>query len=158
MRILIIILEDDGAGSAPLAIDRFLEPYNVFRGAGADIVLTSAAGGRPITGQVRAQRDSHARDALAETLPVTQVYPEDFDGAHCIGPVPPMLHVRNQAAIKDLLAALLAAGKPVAMTPWIASLIDMAGREGLLLADGGESPVLAARLLVAALNDRPSQL
>jgi len=169
MRILIILIPDgDGRNAPVLQFERFLEPYYLFRDAGAEVVLASLVGGDPVMRtaggkrtdgtpiMARFQHDQAARDALTDTLELDQIDPDDFDGAFCVGVSgsvwPPQ--VENPAGI--MIGKLLEAGKPVAVTPAQIELEPRGAGEGLLITgDRAQAPVLAAKALLGALAESP---
>jgi len=171
VRILIILVPDGDAraGQQPtLRFERFLEPYYLFRDAGADVVLASLAGGDPAmrtaTGKrrdtssimLRFRQDQAARDALVDTLELTQVDPDDFDGAFCIGVAGSIWPPRVEGPVGRMIGGLLASGKPVAVVPAQIDLEPLGAGDGLLIVgDRAQAPVLAAKALLGALNGAP---
>jgi hypothetical protein len=172
MRILMILVSDtanlDGAPPV-LQFERFLEPYYLFVDSGADVVLASLLGGDPSMRTAsgkrtdaspamrRFQRDLAARDALADTLELSRVDLDDFDGAFCVGVSggvwPPHVASPAEAMIGDLLAA----GKPVVVVPARIDLEPRGTADGLLITgDRALAPMLAARALLGALTGRVS--
>jgi putative intracellular protease/amidase len=110
----------------------FLEVYYGLQDAGAEIVLASANGGYPwpdlaredegtaTPATQRFRQDRAARDELNDTLRLDQICVADFDAGFCIGGAtrPGANHAASPDA--DLIARLLAFGKPVAIIGAIA--------------------------------------
>jgi hypothetical protein len=169
MRILMILIPDPG--TAPrippvLQFERFLAPYYLFVDAGADVVLASPCGGDPAmrtaTGKrtdatsamQRFQQDQTARDALADTLELHRVEPDDFDGAFCLGVTGGVWPPNIDNAGGAMIGRLLAAGKPVAAVPADLRLAPQGAADGLLITgDHADASRLAAKALLAALTE-----
>ena len=84
-------------------------------------------------------KDFLAREALADTLSLDQVFVEDFQAAYCISALGILTPSGDHPASR-LIAQLLAAGRPVAV-------VSSGG--GLMIT--GTSPLLAADALLGAL-------
>ncbi|THD60576.1 hypothetical protein [Phenylobacterium sp.] len=168
MRILMILIPDlDTPPRIPpvLQFERFLSPYYLFIDAGADVVLASPCGGDPAmrtaTGRrtdatsamQRFQQDQTARDALADTLELHRVDPDDFDGAFCLGVTGGVWPPNADNPGGAMIGALLAAGKPVAVVPAELHLEPDGTGDGLLITgDRADAAALAARALLGALG------
>jgi len=148
-----------------LGLYQIVEPYYLLRDAGAEVVVASVSGGDPpfrgaakrsaraIAVLQRFHDDRRARDAISDTLMFAQIYPEDFDAGICIGALEDILDSTNASAAHNMITALLAAGKAVAVVP--SNLYRSPGEplEGLLIiGDQARSPPLAAKALLAALD------
>jgi hypothetical protein len=115
-----------------------------------EVVLASLHGGQPISisrgggssDPVRLRRDRLAREALADTLSLDQVFADDFQATYCIGPAEFFTRPGDHPAAR-LVARLLASGKPVA--------VISSGR-GLGLMITGASQILAADALLGTLR------
>jgi hypothetical protein len=168
LRILMMLIPDqDGVapkGDNILRLERFIGPFYAMRDAGAEIVVASPEGGFPSMGLPqpdqgvseatrRFKSDRTARDGLTDTLRLEEVFAEDFDAAFCIGH--PGAIWRNPNPAGALIAALLKAGKPVAVIPSNLDLSPLGVGDGLLImGDREATPVLAAQALLGALGDR----
>jgi putative intracellular protease/amidase len=166
MRILMMLTAGvEDRPSRPLGLGQVVEPYYLLHDAGAEVVVVSVRGGDPPFGGARKrsaraiavlqrfQSDRRARDAISDTLKFVQIYPEDFDGGICIGALEEAAASDDKAAALNLITALLAAGKPVAIVPSDLLLAPQGPLEGLLIiGDQARSPPLAARALLAAVN------
>ncbi len=165
MRILMTLTAGLGdRPNRPLGLDHVVEPYYLLQDAGAEVVVVSILGGDPrfrgartqsahaIAALQRFHDDRRARDAISDTLMFAQIHPEDFDGGICIGALEEQAASDDAAAALNLVTALLAAGKPVAVVP--SDLLAPQGPlEGLLIiGDQARSPPLAAKALLAALD------
>jgi putative intracellular protease/amidase len=148
-----------------LGFDQVVEPYYLLHDAGVEVVLGSVLGGDPpfrgarsrsaraIAALQRFHDDRRARDAISDTLKFGQVYPEDFDGGICIAALEASAACDDEGAALNLVTALLAAGKPVAIVPSDLLLAPRGPLEGLLIiGDQARSPSLAAKALLAALD------
>jgi hypothetical protein len=166
MRILMMLTA--GPGDLPnrrLGLDQVVEPYYLLHDAGAEVVVVSVSGGDPpfrgtrrrsaraLTALRRFNDDRRARDVISDTLMFAQIYPEDFDAGICIGALEDTADPTDAAAALDLVTALLAAGKPVAVVPSNLYRSPEGPLEGLLIiGDQARSPPLAAKALLAALD------
>jgi hypothetical protein len=148
-----------------LGLDQVVEPYYLLHDAGAEVVVACVLGGDPpfrgprrrsARATAALQRfldDRRARDAISDTLKFAQVYPEDFAGGICIGALEETADPPDAAVALELVSALLAAGKPVAIVPSDLPLAPLGPLEGLLIiGDRARSPPRAAKALLAALD------
>jgi hypothetical protein len=150
-------------GDDVLRLERFIGPFYAFRDVGVEIVIASPEGGFPTMGlpphdqsdsepMRRFSADRTARDALSDTLRLDQAFAEDFDAAFCIGHPGAVWRDPNPAG--SLIAALLKAGKPVAVIPSNLDLSPFGVGDGLLImGDRAATPVLAAHALLGALGE-----
>ena len=166
MRILMMLTAGPGDGpNRRLGLDQVVEPYYLLHDAGAEVVVVSVQGGDPpfrgarqrsahaIAVLKRFQDDRRARDVISDTLMFAQIYSEDFDGGLWIGALEDTAESTDAAAAHNLVTALLAAGKPVAVVPSNLLLAPQGPLEGLLIiGDQARSPPLAARALLGALD------
>lgn len=165
MRVLMMLTAGlSGRSKRPFDLAQIVEPYYLLRDAGAEVVVVSSLGGNPPFGGSRKRssraieafqrfhEDRRARDAISDTLTFAQTYPEDFVGGICIGALEQQGANDDAAAALDLVTALLAAGKPVAVVP--SDLLALVGPlDGLLIVgDKSRSPLLAAKALLAAFD------
>lgn len=151
--------------SRPWGLDQVVEPYYLLHDAKAEIVVVSALGGHPpfhgarrrsarATAVLRRfQDDRRARDAISDTLAFDQICPEDFNGAICIAALEAQDAPDDASVVLDLITALLAAGKCVAVVPSDILPASQRPLEGLLIiGDQARSPARAAKALLAALD------
>lgn len=169
MRVLMMLIPDDEAAVPPsrpvLRMEHFVEPYYLFRDAAVEVVLASPAGGFPAMGLAsedpeplpeamhRFRADRIAREELNDTLSLDQIYPDDFDAALCIGSPGRIWHQNDGSQAGAVIAAFLAAGKPVGVIPSVLDLAPHGTGEGLLIVgDGAGTPLLAAQALLGVLR------
>ena len=131
MRILMVLTSYDRLGNSGRKtgfwLEGFTAAYYVFSGAGADITLASPSGGQPpIDPQSdgpsnqsetvkRFKSDHAARTALADTLWLDQVVPDDFDAVFYTGGHGAMWDLAEDRISQTVIAAVQAAGRPVAL-------------------------------------------
>jgi hypothetical protein len=165
MRILLILIsEPQGRKSRPPSVDQIIEAYYLLQDAGAEVVIASQ-GDRSSSRRERNrstesaslvrrfQKDRSARDAISDTLKVEQIYPEDFDGAICMGAVDAGIHSADAEIVFSLLKSLLAAGKPVAIVSSEIKFARHRSLEGVLISgDKVRAPYVAAKTILDALN------
>jgi hypothetical protein len=166
MRILMILTAGSvGRANLALSFDQVIEAYYLLQDAGTEVVIASSQGDRPPVGGGRArstqapssiqrfQNDRSARDAITDTLRIEQIYPEDFDGAICIGVLEAAAPAADAETVLSLLRALLAAGKPIAIVPSEIEFAPEKSLEGLLITgDRVRAPFLAAQSILTVLN------
>src|SRR5215468_1267626 len=92
-------------------LEEFSAAYYVFKDAGAEITLTSPGGGQPpidpqSDGTGRFKSDRVARTALADTLGLEQVAPEDFDAVFYVGGRGAMWDLPEDSISQALIAAV----------------------------------------------------
>lgn len=130
MKILMVLTSHDQLGTTGLKtgfwLEEFAAPYYVFKDAKANITLVSPNGGQPpldpkseepdfqTPATERFRNDTEAQVALAHTLKLSDISPDDFDavfypGGH--GPLWDLTEDRNSIA---LIETMYAAGKTVA--------------------------------------------
>jgi putative intracellular protease/amidase len=129
MKILMVLTSHDKLGDTGKKtgfwLEEFAAPYYVFKDAGADITLASPLGGEPPldpksdepSAQTEATRrfkkDTAAKAALANTIKLKTVLPENFDAVFYPGGHGPLWDLAEDASSIVLVEAMLAAGKPV---------------------------------------------
>lgn len=129
MKILIVLTSHDRLGETGnktgFWLEEFAAPYFIFKDAGADITLASPAGGQPpldpksnepdyqTDATKRFDTDTDAQAALANTLPLSQVSPADYDAIFYPGGHGPLWDLAEDKDSIALIEAMYAAGKPV---------------------------------------------
>lgn len=129
MNILMVLTSHDKLGSTGRKtgfwLEEFAAPYYVFKDAGASVTLASPLGGQPPldpksdepTAQTDATRrfkaDTASQAALASTVKLSTVRATDFDAVFYPGGHGPLWDLAEDAASSALIAAMIAAGKPV---------------------------------------------
>jgi putative intracellular protease/amidase len=130
MKILIILTSHNQLGNTGhktgFWLEEFATPFYIFKDANADVTLASPDGGQPpldpksdepdfqTEATERFKGDSDAQTALANTVKLSDVSPDDYDavfyaGGH--GPLWDLAEDRNSIA---LIESMYASGKPVA--------------------------------------------
>lgn len=130
MKILMVITSHDQLGDTGNKTGFWLEewaaPYYVFKEAGADITLASPQGGQPpvdpksnepdfqTEATKRFQQDQEAQAALAHTLKLSEISPQEFDAVFYPGGHGPLWDLAEDPDSVALINAMYSAGKPVA--------------------------------------------
>ena len=130
MKILIVLTSHSKLGETGESTGFWLEelaaPYYVFLDAGAEITLASPQGGQPPLdpksdakdAQTEATRrfeaDIQAKNALANTLKLTDVSVQDYDAVFYPGGHGPLWDLAEDPVSIQLIEAALSAQKPVA--------------------------------------------
>jgi putative intracellular protease/amidase len=130
MKILMVLTSHDRLGDTGKKtgfwLEEFAAPYYVLKNAGAEITLASPQGGQPpvdpksnepdfrTEATERFNRDKEAQAALAATLRLSEVSPEEFDAVFYSGGHGPLWDLAEDPASIALIEAMYAAGKPVA--------------------------------------------
>jgi putative intracellular protease/amidase len=129
MKILMVVTSHDELGSTGKKTGFWLEelasPYYVFADAGAAITLASPKGGRPPLDPKSAEKDfqtaaterfnadKDAQAALAQTIKLSDISPDDYDALFYPGGHGPLWDlVENEYSI-SLIETMYAQGKPV---------------------------------------------
>ena len=130
MKILIVLTSHDRLGETGnktgFWLEEFAAPYFIFKDAGAEITLASPAGGQPpldpksnepdyqTDATKRFDTDTDAQTVLANTLPLSQVSPTDYDAIFYPGGHGPLWDLAEDKDSIALIEATYAARKPVA--------------------------------------------
>jgi putative intracellular protease/amidase len=130
MNILIVLTSHDQLGDTGKKtgfwLEEFAAPYYTFVDAGAKVTLASPKGGQPPLdpksdepdAQTDATRrfgeDTRAQQALANTVPLGEVDPYNFDAVFYPGGHGPLWDLAESVDSQTLIAAFYAANKPVA--------------------------------------------
>lgn len=131
MHILIVLTSHDRLGDSGSktgsGLEEFCAAYYVFRDAGAEVTLASPTGGQPPVDPAsdgmdhasetvrRLKGDQAARTALADTLALDQVAPEDFDAVFYVGGHGALWDLPEDRFSQALIGAVHAAGRPLAL-------------------------------------------
>jgi putative intracellular protease/amidase len=161
MHILIVLTSHDRLGDSGSktgsGLEEFCAAYYVFRDAGAEVALASPSGGQPPidpqsdgaghqSGTVRRfKADPAARTALADTLELEQVAPEDFDAVFYVGGHGAMWDLPEDRISQALIAAVHAAGRPLALVGHGPAALRH-------VVDAGGRPLVRGRRVTASAN------
>ena len=131
MKILMVLTSHDTLGSTGRKtgfwLEEFAAPYFVFRDAGVDLTLASPKGGQPpvdpksdvpenqTPAMERFKRDPSAQKALASTVKLGAMRPEDFDTVFYVGGHGPMWDLAESPVSIALLESFYNSGKPIAL-------------------------------------------
>jgi putative intracellular protease/amidase len=106
-------------------LEEFAAPYYVFKDAGAHVVLASPEGGQPpldprsheagseTAATKRFAQDQAAQQAFADTVLLSSVSHEEFDGVFYPGGHGPLWDLAEDRDSTTLLESMRAAGKPI---------------------------------------------
>lgn len=147
----------DGQSARLAQLTAFAAPYYRFLDAGLEIALASPQGGAPPIAWpppadavspvvVRYREDRYTRDLLSDTLPLGEIYPEDFALAFYPGDCP-----GNAAAMREL--ATNAHSKALITALWPRAPLGLVGSAVAALLDIGDvsgAPVLRGRRVTGA--------
>ncbi|MAR90603.1 MAG: type 1 glutamine amidotransferase domain-containing protein [Pseudomonadota bacterium] len=130
MKILMVLTSHDQLGDTGektgFWLEEFTSPYYAFIDAGAEVTLASPQGGQPPLdpksdtpeGQTdstnRFHDDADAQKALANTKPLAQIDPEQFDALFFPGGHGPLWDLAEDTDVIALIQAMLKVQKPVA--------------------------------------------
>jgi putative intracellular protease/amidase len=147
----------DSGSKTGSGLEEFCAAYYVFKDAGADIALASPSGGQPpIDPQgdgaghqseavKRFKTDQAARTALADTLELERVAPEDFDAVFYVGGHGAMWDLPQDPISQALIAAVHAAGRPLALVGHGPAALRH-------VVDAGGRPLVRGRRVTASAN------
>ena len=130
MKILMVLTSHDQLGDTGQKtgfwLEEFASPYYVFKDANADITIVSPKGGQPpldpksdepdfqTDATRRFKDDVDAQNALAGSLKLTDVSPDDFDAVFYPGGHGPLWDLAEDRTSIALIEVMFAAGKTVA--------------------------------------------
>ena len=130
MKVLMVLTSHDQLGSTGKKtgfwLEEFATPYYVFKDANADITLASPKGGHPpldpksdepdsqTEATRRFKQDADAQAALANTIKLSEVSPDQFDGVFYPGGHGPLWDLTKDRHSIVLIESMYAAGKVVA--------------------------------------------
>lgn len=129
MKILMVLTSHDQLGDSGKKtgfwLEEFAAPYYTFADAGAEITLASPKGGQPpldpksdepdaqTDDTRRFQSDEQAKQALANTYPLGEVDPYDFDAVFYPGGHGPLWDLAEDKDSITLLESFYASNKPI---------------------------------------------
>ncbi|NMM38067.1 MAG: type 1 glutamine amidotransferase domain-containing protein [Glaciimonas sp.] len=130
MNILMVLTSHDQLGDTGRKtgfwLEEFAAPYYVFKDAGANITLASPKGGQPpldpksdadesqTDATRRFKQDAAAQAALADTIELSTLSPDNFDALFYPGGHGPLWDLAENADSVALIETMFALGKPVA--------------------------------------------
>jgi len=130
MKILIVLTSHDKLGDTGRKtgfwLEEFAAPYYVFKDAGAAITLASPKGGQPpldpksaetdfqTAATERFNADAEAQAALAHTVKLSEVSPDDYDALFYPGGHGPLWDLAEDRHSISLIESMFVQGKPVA--------------------------------------------
>ena len=129
MKVLMVLTSHDQLGDTGnktgFWLEEFATPYYVFKDANADITLASPKGGQPpldpksdepdfqTEATERFKNDTEAQTALANTLKLSDVSPDDYDAVFYPGGHGPLWDLSEDQDSISLIENMYASGKPV---------------------------------------------
>ena len=151
--VLMVLTSHDRLGSTGRKtgfwLEEFATPYYIFKDAGLAVTLASPKGGEPpldpksddpgseTEAMRRFRSDRQAQAALARTVKLSEVSPEDYDGVFYPGGHGPLWDLSEDRHSIALVESLFAAGKPVgAVCHGPAALRDVKAPNGSPLVRG----------------------
>jgi putative intracellular protease/amidase len=138
-------------------LEEFAAPYYVFKDAGAEVTLTSPKGGHPpldpksaekdfqTAATARFNADKDAQKALATTIKLKEIAPENYDALFYPGGHGPLWDLAEDKHSIDLIEIMYALGKPVAAVCHAPGVLRHARK-----ADG--SPLVQGKLVTGFSN------
>jgi putative intracellular protease/amidase len=130
MKVLIVLTSHNKLGDTGhdtgFWLEEFATPYYIFKDANVDLTLASPEGGQPpldpksdapdfqTESTERFKGDSDAQAALANTLKLSDVSPEEFDAVFYPGGHGPLWDLAEDKNSIALIEDMYASGKPVA--------------------------------------------
>ena len=130
MKILMVLTSHDQLGTTGLKtgfwLEEFAAPYYVFKDADADITIASPKGGQPpldpksdepdfqTAATARFKDDKQAQAALAGSLRLSGISPDDYDAVFYPGGHGPLWDLSEDRDSISLIEVMYAAGKTVA--------------------------------------------
>jgi putative intracellular protease/amidase len=128
-KVLMVLTSHDRLGNTGRKtgfwLEEFATPYFIFKDAGLDVTLASPKGGQPpldpksddpgseTESMRRFKGDREAQAALAHTVPLSDISPDDYDAVFYPGGHGPLWDLSEDRHSIRLIEALYAAGKPV---------------------------------------------
>lgn len=131
MKILMVLTSHDTLGDTGLKtgfwLEEFASPYYVFKDQSFDIILASPQGGQPpldpksdepdfqTEATARFRKDEHAQQALANTLRLDSIKPEDYDAVFYPGGHGPLWDLAEDKDSISLIEVFYQTGKPLGL-------------------------------------------
>lgn len=128
-KVLMVLTSHDRLGNTGRKtgfwLEEFAAPYYILKDAGLDVTLASPKGGEPpfdpksddpgsdTEAMRRFKGDGQAQAALARTLPLSDISPDDYDAVFYPGGHGPLWDLSEDRHSIALLEGLYAVGKPV---------------------------------------------
>ncbi len=183
MNILMVLTSHDQLGDTGektgVWLEEFAAPYYIFKDAGARIVLASPQGGQPpldpksheagsqTEATKRFNQDNEAKKAFADTVLLSSVSHEEFEGVFYPGGHGPLWDLAEDRDSITLIESMHAAGKPIgAVCHGLAALRHAKRHDGRPLVDGKkvtgftnteEEAVQLARIVPFSVEDMLKQ-
>jgi putative intracellular protease/amidase len=161
MKILMVLTSHDELGDTGektgFWLEEFAAPYYVFKDAGAEVTLASPKGGLPpldpksaekdfqTAATARFNADEDAKKALATTIRLKDISPDDYDALFYPGGHGPLWDLAEDKKSIDLIEIMSALGKPVAAVCHAPGVLRHARK-----ADG--SPLVQGKLVTGFSN------
>ena len=107
-------------------LEEFASPYYLFKDSGVDVILASPNGGQPpldpksdepdfqTDATKRFKSDTDAQAALAKTLKLSDITPENYDAVFYPGGHGPLWDLAEDRSSLALIESMFSSGKPVA--------------------------------------------
>ena len=128
-KVLMVLTSHDRLGNTGKKtgfwLEEFANPYYILKDAGLDVTLASPKGGQPpldpksddpaseTEATRRFKADSEAQKALADTMKLSNVSPDDYDAIFYPGGHGPLWDLSEDRDSVKLIESIYAAGKPV---------------------------------------------
>jgi putative intracellular protease/amidase len=153
MKLLMVLTSHDKLGGTGKKtgfwLEEFAAPYYIFKDANVDITLASPKGGQPpldpksdepdlqTKATKRFKDDVDAQSALANTLKLSDIDPDNFDAVFYPGGHGPLWDLAEDRDSIALIESMYVAGKPVAAVCHAPAVLRNAkSPDGALLVDG----------------------
>ena len=130
MKILMVLTSHDQLGDTGRKtgfwLEEFASPYYLFKDSGVDVILASPNGGQPpldpksdepdfqTDATKRFKSDTDAQAALAKTLKLSDITPENYDAVFYPGGHGPLWDLAEDRSSLALIESMFSSGKPVA--------------------------------------------
>ena len=165
MKILMVLTSHDQLGNTGKKtgfwLEEFATPYYVFKDSGARITLASPKGGQPPLDPKSAEKDfqtaaterfdadKEAQHALATTIKLKDISPDDYDALFYPGGHGPLWDLAEDKHSLNLIEIMHALGKPVAAVCHAPAVLRHARK-----ADG--SPLVQGKMVTGFSNSEES--
>lgn len=152
-KILMVLTSHDQLGTSGektgFWVEEFAAPYYVFKDAGAEITVASVKGGQaPIdpkseladfqtAATARFNKDTQAQEAVASTVPLSELDAADYDAVFYPGGHGPLWDLTDSAKSIDLIEAFIEQDKPIsAVCHATAAFLNVKNSDGSHLVSG----------------------